>query len=197
MRQRMEPFGDAEVRVRPHARLAVHRERDDARDVGLEGQRHQVEHQAEVLGQVVRRADRRVRNLQPRHVLLRGHLHAPFDLADGVEVSPTDDAVLDAEAGLQPRRLILYAIEDAARLVQDRGALLVGVAVAEQLLEHRARVAFLRQRLRRRAPRQPRAAESGRQLERRNARFLADVARQRAGRARRPSPRRWCRGPTA
>ena len=93
MRQRMEPFGDAEVRVGPHARFAIHRERDDARDVGLERQRHQVEHQLEVLGDVVRRADRRVRNIQPRHVLLRRHLHAPLDLADRVEVVADDDAV--------------------------------------------------------------------------------------------------------
>ena len=36
--------------------------------------------------------------------------------------------------------------------MEDRRALLVGIALAEQLLEHRARIAFLRQRLRRRAP---------------------------------------------
>ena len=85
---------------------------------------------------------------------LRRHLHAPLDLAHRVEVVADDDAVADAEAGLQPRRLPLDAIEDAAGLLQNRRALLVGVALAEQLLEHRARIAFLRQRLRRRAPRQ-------------------------------------------
>ena len=79
---------------------------------------------------------------------------------------------------MQPLRLRLHAVEDAAGLVQDRGALRVGVALAEQLLEHRARIAFLRQRLRRRAPRQPRAPLRRRQLQRRQPRVLADVPRR-------------------
>ena len=64
MRQRMEGFGDAQVRVGAHAGFAIHRHRDHARDVGLEGERHQIEHQLEMLGDVVRRADRRIRNRQ-------------------------------------------------------------------------------------------------------------------------------------
>ena len=113
-----------------------------------------------------------------RRVLLRRHLHPPLDLADRVEVVGDDDAVADAEAGLQPRGLALDAIEDAAGFVKNRRALRVGVALAEQLLKHRARVAFLRQRLRRRAPGQPRAGRRRRQLERRQARLLADVPRR-------------------
>ena len=85
-------------------------------------------------------------------VLLRRHLHAPLDLADRVQVIAHDDAVAHAEAGLQPRRLSLDAVEDAAGLVENRRPFLVGIALAEQLLKHRARIAFLRQRLRRRPP---------------------------------------------
>jgi hypothetical protein len=86
-------------------------------------------------------------------------------LAHRVEIVADDHAIADAEAGLQTIGLRLHAIQDAAGLTQDRGALLVGVALTEQLLEHRARIAFLRQRLRRRAPRDACAAECGRQLE--------------------------------
>ena len=82
MRQRMECFGDAEVRIRAHARFAIHRERDDPCDIRLERERHEIEHQLEVLGDVVRRADGRIGNVQTRHVLLRRHLHAALDLAD-------------------------------------------------------------------------------------------------------------------
>ena len=157
MRQRMESFGDPQIGIGPHARFVIHRERDHAGDVGLERERHQIEHQLEVLGDVGRRADGSVGNLERRHVGFLGHLHPAFDLAHRVEVVADDHAVADAEARLQARRLRLHAIEDAAGLLEDGGALLVGVALAEQLLEHRARVAFLGQRLRRRPPGEPRA----------------------------------------
>src|SRR5262249_1008412 len=83
----------------------------------------------------------------------------------------------DTQAGLQTRRLFLDAVEDAAGFVENRRALLVGVALAEQLLKHRARVAFLRQRLRRRPPRQPRAHLRRREVARRQPRVLTDVPR--------------------
>jgi hypothetical protein len=98
-----------------------------------------------VLGEVVGSPDRRIRNVQLRGVLLRCHLHAPLDLADRVQVIGHDAAIADAQAGLQPRRLPLDAVENAARLPQNRRAFLVGIALAEQLLKHRARIAFLRQ----------------------------------------------------
>ena len=107
---------------------------------------------------------------------LRGHLHAAFDLANGVEIVADDDAVLHAEAGLQALRLSLHAIEDAAGFDQDLGAFLIGIALAEELLEHRARVAFLRQRLGRRAPCDASAALCGGEFERRQTRVLSDVA---------------------
>ena len=72
-------------------------------------------------------------------------------------------------------RLALHAIEDAAGLGQNLRPLFRRVTLAEQLLEHRARVAFLRQRLRGRAPGQARANLRRRQLERRQPRVLPDV----------------------
>src|SRR6185436_5295685 len=61
---------------------------------------------------------------------------------------------------------------------ENRGALFLGVALPEQLLEHGARVAFLRQRLRRRPPRETRAAERRGELERWQPRVLANVPRR-------------------
>jgi hypothetical protein len=64
MRRRMERFRDPELRERPVADLARHHERRDARDVGLEGDRHQVEHQLRVLLVVVGNAGRRRRHIE-------------------------------------------------------------------------------------------------------------------------------------
>src|SRR5262245_4386570 len=44
MRERMKAFGYTEVRVRAHARLTIHRHRNDARDVRLKREGHEVEH---------------------------------------------------------------------------------------------------------------------------------------------------------
>ena len=83
-----------------------------------------------MLGDVVRRADRRIRNLERARVRLLRHLHAPFDLADRIEIVGDNDAVTDAEAGLKPRGLSLDAVEDAAGLVENRRALLAEHLVA-------------------------------------------------------------------
>src|ERR1043165_3162920 len=70
------------------------------------------------------------------------------------------------------------AIEDAAGLLDDGSSLGVGVALAEQAIEHGARADLLRQRLRRRAPRHLRALLRRRHFERRQARLLTDGARR-------------------
>ena len=101
MGQRVECFGNVEIRVRTHAGFAIHRERDDAGDIRLEGEGHQIEHQLEMLGNVVGRADRRVRNVERGGILLRGHLHTTLDLADRVQVIADDNAVAHTKAGLQ------------------------------------------------------------------------------------------------
>ena len=104
------------------------------------------------------------------------HLDAALDLANRVEIVADDDAVLHAEAGLQALGLSLNTIENAAGFGKDLGAFLIGVALSEELLEDRARVAFLRQRLRRRAPCDTGAALADTEFERRQTRVLADVA---------------------
>src|SRR5579871_2985417 len=85
-------------------------------------------------------------------------------------------AVGDAKAGLEALRRPLDAIQNAAGFRQDLGAFLIGIALSKELLEDRARVALLGQRLCGRAPRQFGAALRGREFERRQSRLLANVA---------------------
>src|SRR5205085_8209664 len=67
-------------------------------------------------------------DLERARVLLRGHLHAPLDLAHGIEIDADGGAVLAAELVLQAGGLRHDAIEDAARLLHDGGALEIGRA---------------------------------------------------------------------
>ena len=114
----MERFGDPEVRVRAHARFAIHRERDDAGDVRLEREGHQIEHQLEMLGDVVGRADRRIRDVQRGGVLLRRHLHPPLDAKvktrDLVEAYELTGELDRREPVLRDGRLSFFAAQGAA-----------------------------------------------------------------------------------
>ena len=93
-------------------------------------------------------------------VLLGAHLHAPLDLAHGVEIVVDHVAVAAPElrcklaAWLVTRSRMLPVSRD------DRLALLLGIALPEQPIEDRARVVLHRQRLRRRAERDRAAADA-------------------------------------
>ena len=71
------PFGDADLRIRAEVQLASEHERDDARDVGLEGEPLQLVHQPDVLVEPLRNADRPFERRQlhlivaPRRVWIR------------------------------------------------------------------------------------------------------------------------------
>ena len=173
--ERMKGFGNTEVRVRAHTRFAIHGERNDAREISLERKSHQIEHQPEVLGDVVGPTDRRVRNVQCAGILPGGHLDTPFNLADRVQVITDEGAVTDPKAGFEPGGLSLDAIQNATGLGENRRTFFRGVALAEQLIKHRARISFLWQGLCRRAPGQSRSHLRGREFERRQARVLADM----------------------
>ena len=80
-------LGDADLRIRPRAHLARELERDDPRDVGLQREHLQIEHQLRVLFPVRRHADRPRQHVRQRiAVLLLGLLDAPLDLAQRVEI---------------------------------------------------------------------------------------------------------------
>ncbi len=79
-------IGHADLRIGPHAAFAPHHHRDDARQVGLERDDLQVEHQLDVVGVEHRDAGRLVDGrIEPGQILLR-LLDAPLDLADRREI---------------------------------------------------------------------------------------------------------------
>ena len=100
---------DAELGIGAVGLLLAQREHEDARDVGLERQGHQVEHQPGVLVVRFRRADGPVGKLEHRLALLAlRHLQPPLDLAHGVEILVHAVAVRRAELVLQMRDVVRH-----------------------------------------------------------------------------------------
>ena len=157
VRQRMEGIRDADEVVRLVADLGGHHEGRHAREVALECQRDEIEHQLQVLIEIARNAGRRVRQVDLRRVTPRKLLHAPLDLAHRLEVVPEHRLVARAEAALQIRRIPVHQIQHAAVFAREQLALVRRIALSEQLLEQLAGIVLHRQR-RRRCPERNRLA---------------------------------------
>ncbi len=153
MRHVVPRLVEPEVREHELAGLAVQHEAEDARDVGLVGHRHQVEHHGGVLFPRVRDAHGRHRQRQFGRCLLFGALDAGFDLTDVLEVLIEADAIAAAEAALERGDVSGHRVEDAAVLLHPPDALFHRAGPAEHALEDGARVGLERNRLRRRLPR--------------------------------------------
>ena len=154
MRQRMVRLEHAELGIRPAGQLAAEHEGDDARQVGLMRQQLQVEQQARVLLERRRDACRPRHQRQLPRVLRLGVLDASFGVADGVEILPDLDAVARSDFPFEAAGGLEHRIEDALFPPPESGPGLRvrRPAVAEQPLEHPARVVLHGQRLRGRAP---------------------------------------------
>ncbi len=152
----MVRLGHADLRIRPRALLLRDHERDDAREIRLERQQLEVEHQGDVILEHRRHALRLIDRRDLQVALLLGLLDAALDVADRFGVLVDLALILGAELAPQAGELLVHRIEDALVLAQPRLARrpLGAAGVAEQLLEHRARVVLHRQRLRRAPPRQ-------------------------------------------
>ena len=100
MRQRMVRLGHADLRIRPRALFLADHERDDARQIRLERQQLQVEHQRQVILEDRRHALRLIHRRQLDVALLLGPLDAPLDVADrlGVLVDLAPDPAARARA---------------------------------------------------------------------------------------------------
>ncbi len=154
MRRRMEALRDAALRVDPARRVAAHLEREHARDVGLEGQRLQVEHQLDVLVERVGHARGRAGQFAGFARVVAGldALDAPLDLAHVLEILLHPLAIARVERAVQVGDLGGDVVEHARRGAAARRPFLARTAGAEELIEGHARVADHRQRLGRRRP---------------------------------------------
>ena len=152
----MVRFGHADLGIRPRALLLADHERDHARQVRLQRQELQVQHQRQVILEDGRDALRLIERRQLDVALLLGPGDAPFDVAHRLGVLLHLGAVLRPELAPQPGQLGVHRVEDALVLPHPRfaGAAIGGAAIAEQPLEDGARVVLHRQRLRGAAPRQ-------------------------------------------
>ena len=121
VRERVMRIGDADLRIRAVAGFARQLKRDDARDVALQRQQLQVEHQPGVVGVGGRHAERPIEIGQ--RILLGGRfglLNAPLDVADRFQVLVDAVAIARAERVLQPREFFGHGIEQARPLLRAR-----------------------------------------------------------------------------
>ena len=86
VRQRMVRLDDPDLRVRAVTDLAADHERDDPRQVGLQRQDLQIEHQLGMLLERGRHAQRPFDRRQLPRILRRGLLNAPFDIPYRIEI---------------------------------------------------------------------------------------------------------------
>ena len=152
MRRAVPAAGEPRLREAGAAQVAAEHERDRPRDVALERQRHQVVHQPEVDVLALRQPERHV-GCRLLHRVVHRDLDAALELADVVDVGVDARLVAGAEIGLERAELTDDRVEDAGVALPVAPPLLGAGAVAEQPLEHHARVDLRRQRLRRRRPR--------------------------------------------
>ncbi len=116
MADRVERIRHADVVVGAVGAFGDHHVRRDAREIRLIGERDQVEHEPDLLVEVLELADRRVRHLDALEVARAGHLHAPLDLANGVEIVRQLRLVAGAEIVAQRLRAVGDHVEDAGVL---------------------------------------------------------------------------------
>src|SRR5262249_21704956 len=114
--------------------------------IGLEGERQQVEHQLNLLGEILEFSHGSIRNLQTRNIRSSSLLSTPLDLADGFEVAVEYGAVVISEFALEFFGAVPDKVQDAVSLAADECTFLRRVSFTEKLEENFARIVFHRQR---------------------------------------------------
>ena len=140
MRDRVMRLGHPDVRVGSGARFTRHLERDDAGDIGLEGEHLEVEHQPDVVFPHRRHACRTIEIGQRCGIALFGALDASLDLAHGIEVLADANTIACTELAPQSSQIVRHPVEDAAALLELGASCLGASAIAEQPLENDARI---------------------------------------------------------
>ena len=149
------PTRYADLGERPAADFFAEHERADACQVGLIGQRQQVEHQPAVLLECVWNADWLFHDRHLAVTLLLGFLDTPLDVSDRIEILRELVLVASPKRSPEPVRFTGHKVEDAPVLADtcESRPHVGAICGAKQPLEHCTGVVFHRQRCRRRAPR--------------------------------------------
>ena len=144
----MVRLGDTDMRVTAAAGLVTDHVAEDARDVALERQVHEVVGHGEVLIELIRHTDRRVRRFGERVGAGVHALQLLFDTPYVRQVFVEQHVVGGAESALQALRLVNHRVDHALLLPQARQTLLGRPGIAEHALERHLRVDRNRQRAR-------------------------------------------------
>ena len=144
--QRVMRIGDAGLGgVGAVAGLAGELEGDDARDVALEGEDLEVEHELRVIG--VGGGDAEGAVEVGGEIVLGdvglGFLDTAFDLADGVEVFADFGLIGGAEAAFEAGNIFGHPVEEARAFAEGGAAFGDAAALAEEAFEDDTRVGFV------------------------------------------------------
>src|SRR4029453_1511367 len=116
----MMRFVHADLRKGAAADLAAHHERDDARQVALEREYLQVEHERRVIFERGGDARRLLDDGNRAGTLALGVLNPPFDVPNGVGELRQLGSIPWAYALLQPAQLVVHRVQQAAVLPDAR-----------------------------------------------------------------------------
>src|SRR5439155_25370134 len=119
----MVRVGHADLRIRAIALLARELKRDDAREIRLERQNLQIEHELRVIGE---RGGNAHRPIEVGHRVLHrrglGTLDLSLDLANAVEIVIDANTIGEAYAPLEPRDVSAERVEQACATAQGFAA---------------------------------------------------------------------------
>src|SRR5215471_14275710 len=131
----MEGIRNADMIVGPVRSFRDHDVCRHASEVGLKCESKQIEHQLDLLGEILQLAHGSIGNFQTGKIRRPGLLRSPLDLADGFQVAIENGAVVISEGALKLLGAFSDEIEDAVRLIPDEAAFFCVVSFTEQLQE--------------------------------------------------------------
>ena len=139
--------GHADFRIGSVAGFASELERNDARDIALQRQHLQVEHQSRVVGISRRHTDGPIQIRQ--RIVLRvgfGFLNAAFDFADGFKILTDARAVGRSEVAFEAREILVKPVEQAGLFPQRSTPFSAAPTFTEETLEDDSGMCLRRQR---------------------------------------------------
>ena len=120
----------------------AHDHREDARDIGLESQRLQIEHQLDVFVERGRNIGGTLRQLNRLDSARFHALNALLDFANRLQIFGQLGPIARAQRLVEAAHFLHHRIEDAAVALHPRHALRRASAIAEQAFKHYARMSF-------------------------------------------------------